>query len=416
MYCDLGTSSKFMCAAGTKVELPCDKPLNIKNIRKALAFIFDSLNKKEERWREMCTSWDIENVQITHLEHENGLLPTAYRVLVRFHAVDKPYSVLVKVRNPEVFRAEGVEENEVARNCNYLEKYVKLHEREVKFNNEIAPSASISVPAVYYTQLWDLNSNQEGIIVQEDLIREAVVQNVYNGLTTEQVGSVLSHLAEFHASLLCDVNIDETLSRFAPLESAVSSVDRNKLVDDLRQLYTQYFNSEDHALRKFILNEANGSVENKRKRVKRTVLAHGNLWTTNVKFKKSLLGRASTEVRGILNWQYCHEGSPIEDIACLIVTSTNSNVRKEHTNTFLHFYHEQLKENLRKRNKDMPYTLEEIHSMYNDEYPSQVFFLLHSHIPFILSPIFSGKATDSQKEMLANRMRDAFDEIRHNYL
>ncbi|VDM49868.1 unnamed protein product [Toxocara canis] len=108
MYCDLGTSSKFMCAAGTKVELPCDKPLNIKNIRKALAFIFDSLNKKEERWREMCTSWDIENVQITHLEHENGLLPTAYRVLVRFHAVDKPYSVLVKVQITHLEHENGL--------------------------------------------------------------------------------------------------------------------------------------------------------------------------------------------------------------------------------------------------------------------------------------------------------------------
>uniref|UniRef100_A0A183U4M5 VASt domain-containing protein n=1 Tax=Toxocara canis TaxID=6265 RepID=A0A183U4M5_TOXCA len=109
------------------------------------------------------------------------------------------------------------------------------------------PSLDNAVLAkVYYTQLWDLNSNQEGIIVQEDLIREAVVQNVYNGLTTEQFQFVSGNFCRRKTNLTG---------------------------------------------------------------VKRTVLAHGNLWTTNVKFKKSLLGRASTEVRGILNWQYCHEGS-----------------------------------------------------------------------------------------------------------
>uniref|UniRef100_A0A0M3ILU4 CHK domain-containing protein n=1 Tax=Ascaris lumbricoides TaxID=6252 RepID=A0A0M3ILU4_ASCLU len=166
-----------------------------------------------------------------------------------------------------------------------------------------------------------MTSNKEGIIVQEDLVREAVKQDVYNGLTAEQVGSVfhlfhvlvesvLKYLAEFHATIICNNNVDEILSHFTPLPYRCTNFNEKKLIDNLNKLNNDYFNINAEALRKFIFNEMNASTNTRRKSVKRTVLAHGNLWTANVKFKKSLLGKACTELRGILNWQHCHEGSP----------------------------------------------------------------------------------------------------------
>uniref|UniRef100_A0A0M3INT7 SH2 domain-containing protein n=1 Tax=Ascaris lumbricoides TaxID=6252 RepID=A0A0M3INT7_ASCLU len=190
MYHDHGSSNLFTCTTTSKVILPCDRPLNVKDVQNTLKFLFDSLDKKEERWQKMNSTWDIDNIQITHLEHEYGLLPSAYRVIVKFHAIDKPYCVLLKVRNSEVFKANETKANDSIESQHFFMPFIQLHEREVQFYNEIAPWVSIPIPMVYYSQIWDMTSNKEGIIVQEDLVREAVKQDVYNGLTAEQLGYV----------------------------------------------------------------------------------------------------------------------------------------------------------------------------------------------------------------------------------
>uniref|UniRef100_A0A915BTQ7 CHK kinase-like domain-containing protein n=1 Tax=Parascaris univalens TaxID=6257 RepID=A0A915BTQ7_PARUN len=358
-----------------------------------------------------CFHYQLHEIEIKHLKNENGLLPNGYRVIVKFHSIDKPYCVLLKVRNSEIIKVNETKENDSIESQEFFKPFIQLHEREVKFYNEIAPWVSLPIPMVYYSQIWDISDGKEGIIVQEDLIREAVKQDVYNGLTIEQVESVLKYLAEFHAAIICNSNIDEILSHFAPLPYRCVNFNEKKLIDDLNKV-----NINGEELRRFIINESNNiSTDRRRKTLKRTVLVHGNLWSANVKFKKSLLGKACTELRGILNWQHCHEGSPLEDVASLIVTSTNSAIRKENLNRFLYLYYEQLRMNLKIQDKKIPYSLNEIHTMYNEEYSSQVYFLLLSHISFIISPIFADKATENQKEILLNRLRDAFEEIRLNY-
>ncbi|KAE9547490.1 hypothetical protein FO519_009296 [Halicephalobus sp. NKZ332] len=48
---------------------------------------------------------------------------------------------------------------------------------------------------------------------------------------------------------------------------------------------------------------------------------------------------AVTEIAAIVDWQFMHEGSPMTDLASLLVNTTTSDVRREAEEFIIDFYH-----------------------------------------------------------------------------
>lgn len=72
----------------------------------------------------------------------------------------------------------------------------KFYEREVRFYEEIAPTARVGVPKVWYSAM-DLPS-ERFVLVLEDLARYELADQVA-GMTVEQAGQAVQAIAPFHA-------------------------------------------------------------------------------------------------------------------------------------------------------------------------------------------------------------------------
>ncbi|RCN49832.1 hypothetical protein ANCCAN_04075 [Ancylostoma caninum] len=79
------------------------------------------------------------------------------------------------------------------------------------------------------------------------------------------------------------------------------------------------------------------------------VLAHGDLWTAQV------LWRDENTIAGIVDWQFVHRASPVEDILRVLALCTSTANRRKLLHPLLDHYYEKMKEQL---GADMPFSRE----------------------------------------------------------
>ncbi|VDK28437.1 unnamed protein product [Gongylonema pulchrum] len=94
----------------------------------------------------------------------------------------------------------------------------------------------------------------------------------------------------------------------------------------------------------------------------------------------------------------------------MIISSTDADIRREHTDEFLNFYHQELEKRLAKASISMPFTLSETRNLFNQSFGKETLFLMISHVPFLLLPRLYERANDEQIRNLLKRLELAAEE------
>ncbi|MFH4976958.1 hypothetical protein AB6A40_003667 [Gnathostoma spinigerum] len=397
---------------GVKAEVSKDLLFDAEQLTKTVSFIVKSLDSEDERWQKLHSQWDIESIKVVPITNVFGLLPVSFRVIFKFRLTQIESSVILKVRDNDVFSRICESDNEFSRQ-DALKSYAEMYQREITFYKNVPTWANIPVPKMYGATSWSDDPRSHGTIVMEDVLRGGASQNPYNGLSFEQASAVMEHLAHFHASCFLNPHFEEVLKRMSPLTAYFPTTSREVAVRAVREIDDAYFQNNFDDIRKFIFH---GLVETKcTKQGLPKVIVHGQLRSWNILFAKCLLGSASSRVRGFINWQHSHAGSPAEDITRLIVSAVNGEIRRQRLEELIEIYMRCLTKDLQRNGRVVPYHFKELVDAYSELYEEEVLSFFLSCAPFISSAHrLSQRANDNEMRNLTCRLRDAYEDLSHH--
>lgn len=95
------------------------------------------------------------------------------------------------------------------------------------------------------------------------------------------------------------------------------------------------------------------------------VLVHGDLHPANIMWKLDEYSNPASKLAAIFDWQTIYEGSPMTDIARLLITSVDGCIRRNVEEFIFQFYHDLLEKEMKEAGKACPYTTEQLRMSYN---------------------------------------------------
>lgn len=106
------------------------------------------------------------------------------------------------------------------------------------------------------------------------------------------------------------------------------------------------------------------------------VFVHGDLWGGNIMWKLDKNNEITNEIAAFVDWQIIHEGSPMADLARLLVNSADGPIRRQAEEFIVEFYHELLEKEMKEVGRSCPYTVDQLKEVYNIMYLTQVYGLI----------------------------------------
>lgn len=107
-----------------------------------------------------------------------------------------------------------------------------------------------------------------------------------------------------------------------------------------------------------------------------TLLAHGDVWASNIMFQKCENGNISEKVTAILDWQIVSEGNILFDFVRLMQISLDGDIRRQMENEIFQFYLDRLNDYLQKFGKEkVNFTAEQLKEVY------ETLFVIHAIHP-----------------------------------
>ena len=268
------------------------------------------------------TYGQVQEVKVEQIGEGIGLMGGLFRCSLTFASDDDvgPATVVVKLRS------EDPKSIKVA-------KMFQLYEKEVVFYREIAPTAPISVPMVYYGD-FDVKT-QAFVLVLEDL-SHLEIRSQLEGGTEEQGRLAVRQAARLHARFL-------GRDREAPLKSYFSTVAPLYML----KIHVGFHNSVDRVIDTF---DSTLSLETKKlirafgdnlagyyQEIAQTpkTLCHGDYRLDNMFF-----GEPGTGDLVVIDWQTNGIALGMVDVAYFMAGSVESSVRKLIEREAIAEYHE----------------------------------------------------------------------------
>jgi len=205
--------------------------------------------------------------------------------------------------------------------------------KEARFYGEIAPEIEVGIPKVYYVATDE--SDECFNILMEDLgdIERA---SFLEAIDIADCRAAIRDIADFHVEWW-----NHPILEFPWLQSPVDNLENVPLLVDMLRRSLEIapnIDVESAYLVKCMQHYAN-AMENPPKNVslkKPVTLIHGDFHAGNMTFG----GGSMT----LFDWQNIGKGSPVTDVAYLLVTSLDAATFREHEDSLLRLYHESLVE------------------------------------------------------------------------
>jgi len=252
-----------------------------------------------------------------------GLLGMVLRAELTYSAgtsSDAPPSVVMKFAHP-------VPENRaIATNLN-------MYEREVRFFNEIAEHVDVPHPSCYFAGMdYETSSN---IVVLEDL-REYRAGDQVAGVSVDEAKMVIDAIVPLHARYWGKTDSDMLswmmridTSYIEPFMPGVEGTWENCvnqfgycITDDVREALPRYMA---------------GLRELHRVMGRRTqTLIHGDVRMDNAMFGD---GKPGLHPVVLLDWQAIMVSNPLQDISWMLSTCLKTDIRRDHEEELLRYYH-----------------------------------------------------------------------------
>jgi hypothetical protein len=274
---------------------------------------------------------------------------------------------------------------------------------------------NFAVPKLYKSQEYRKEEPGHGCLIMEDFARSCP-PNVIDGLSKVQLLQVTRTLAIIQAASL---NQDEQLSKlismpddFIKTFSAViegAAQQYHMMAPDLGfdELFPKVnWIFEVETILSIIKYADNKGLPK--------VLTHGDLWASNLLVEKDEEGKPTGDISSLIDWQTAHAGFVVEDLGRLLVTSTTGELRRELTDTILQSYFDHFRDNLAKRGKTCPLTVETIKDAYDFNFPLAVAFFLMTAPLMLTSPLFAdhtGKPAPHCVHALMSRAKMAIEDV-----
>mmetsp|Transcript_42507 Transcript_42507/g.92411 ORF Transcript_42507/g.92411 Transcript_42507/m.92411 type:complete len:352 (-) Transcript_42507:25-1080(-) len=266
-----------------------------------------SIQRVTASWLSQLLGRQVREFTNQRIGEGHGFLGTLYSL----HEEEGPMNVILKFGpqhdNPDIRE--------------FLDQ-VRPHHRECAVYNAVAPLLPSHV--LPNCLLAVCGRGHDGVIAMEDLSRTATVPSFLRGLGEGQARNTLTALSVVHAVTSKRAELDPVLDQpvVASSELFLGALDwflknctpelPTPKVDFLRELHT-------------LVLTTRVEQEDRFKRVAGTLpVAHGDLWASNI-----LLSRTTgTDVVALVDWQFASRTAPMLDVAMLLASSLDADLRR----------------------------------------------------------------------------------------
>ncbi|TKR67177.1 hypothetical protein L596_023368 [Steinernema carpocapsae] len=355
-------------------ELIADSPFTVK-------WLLDILTASDDKFQVLTKTSKVTKVTGIDLSQGKGFASKVYKVTIEFDDQNEKHIVCLKVPETESFN-EAFTKDEMGMK---LETGIKqaevamLHNRECDFYEKYAPHLDIPLPKVYKTIKWIIGE-QQGAILMESFFGETTTMPVSAGLTTQQLYNLAKQMATWHSYIL-SLPKEEWMGNY-PATMFDSFCEGDFLEAALKAL------KEKNAGR---FDEAVDTLGPLAKSLKffhycwsevyldvglPPVLAHGDLWTNNILWKKNPDGSIANELAAIIDWQAIHDGCMTADLARFMAICADAEVRREHEFKILQFYYDEVVKNFNEKGKTAEFTMDQLTKAYKANFIVHAMFLM----------------------------------------
>ncbi len=214
-----------------------------------------------------------------------------------------------------------------------------MYEIESRFYREIRPNLDIEAPEVYAAK-YDKRSRQFAVLMEDLALKNVHFPNATESLELETVKSTLKQMAIMHAAFWQSKELERTLDWVpARLEGGMFPV-----FDGIGYDLIRFHVDESHSKQALIsplgktvkeLCELNWKAQAILAKGRQTLL-HGDTHVGNTYVLDNGEG-------GLIDFQLLVKGNPMIDVTYYIITSLNSESRREHESQIIQFYLWELK-------------------------------------------------------------------------
>ncbi|KAI6238888.1 hypothetical protein M3Y99_00646400 [Aphelenchoides fujianensis] len=372
----------------------------------SLRWVLDGLdNAKYERWDELRRSSSLSNVSCKAISGA-GLLSDVLRVHVRFENGEE-FTVILKAPTTQKLEAVAKSDKEEPSDqpSRITQLIVSYHNAEIRFYEQFGRAfRGFPLPRLLAAERSTLRPVRHGQLLLEDVGHLGAIADNRRGLNFEQCKGVMRALADFHAFSLL---LPDSRNVIEKLENFMSDSDEEKrklcaILQKLDPFFVEHKAEVDQLIRE---NHAQPVDPHKKFDIP-PVLAHGDVWTNNIFFKRNADGTVGNEFATILDWQSPYPGTGLEDVATFICTSADATTLRDHEEDLFRLYWEELNRRLKEGGQQERFTFEKMLEIYRFHRRNSLLFAT-----FVLAVVQLENGTPADRKVAADRLRVVYERV-----
>ncbi|KAK5978519.1 CHK domain-containing protein [Trichostrongylus colubriformis] len=326
---------------------------------------------------------------------------------------DVPERFIVKISSQlPLLESQGLDETGHFTSEEFAKKFEddvkRLHNNEAHLYNLFKKygNTDIPTPKVYFTKKYSDGNPLKGYIIME-YISDGVPYHIFDNLKPESMQQAMRAIAKLEAAATKFSEEERAPFEFSPIEDMFkkffSKDANNAFFTMLRSSGGERLAVKIDNLETILdeITDLDNMIKIPTSLGMEKVLCHGDLWSTNMIWRK---GAKDVELAAVIDFQGAHYGNPTVDIVRVMCACMSGKDRREHWESLLEKFYSYLQEELENRN--MPYTLDMLKEAYQRYFPLGAFLI----VPMI-GPMFQMVTTSGDVDYKAKVQEVVFEKV-----